>query len=161
MAPIPEAFRAEAARVWWHAFGLYGLRWRVPQIRAGQGAMVVDDAGRVRGVIGLRDGSGGFLVRLPLLARWFYRAAPATGDLVIDGIVTLDRREGLGRRLVRAAADRARAGGHPGLRAEVRLGDAAAVHFWRRMGFLEIGRGRYGWPWSGTVMVMRRDLEGL
>ncbi len=158
IAPIPGALLADAALIWGRQFGLWT---RAPLVRAEQGAVAVDEDGRVRGVIGLRDSGGGFLLRMPLLARWLYRAAPPTGDLVIDGIVTLDRRAGIGCALVRAAAARARTTGYPGLRAEVRLRDPVAMGFWRAMGFAEVARGRYGWPWSGMVAVMRRDLDGL
>lgn len=121
----------------------------------------MDDRGHVRGVIGFRDRDGGFLAALPLAARWLYRAAPPTADLVIDGIVSLDRGVGIGRSLVQAAVTRAHARGYPGLRAEVRLGNRGGLAFWRAMGFAEIARGRFGWPWSGMVAVMRRDVAAL
>ena len=161
VTPIPKALLADAALIWWREFGPPGLRTRAPPVRAERGAVAVDGQGRVRGVVGLRDHGGGFPARVPVLARWLCRAAPPTADLVIDGIVALDRRAGIGRALVRAAAARARAGGHPGLRAEVRSSNPVAMGFWRAMGFAEEARGRYGWPWSGMVAVMRRDLDGL
>lgn len=156
--PIPQALLPAAARLWWRGIGP-GWAVRVPPVRASHGIVALDGAGRLAGVAGLRDASGGFLGRIPLAARLFFRAAPPTADLVLDGIVAARPREGAGRALVRAACAHARAGGHPGLRVEVRARNRGALAFYARLGFHETARGRFGWPWSGMVVLMRRDLH--
>lgn len=159
LSPIPDPMLAPAARLWWSSFapGPWRRIWRIPPVRAAAGLAAVT-GGQVVAVMGLRDASGGFLGRQPVLASRLFRAAPPTQDLVIDGIVVCDRRRGVGRQMVALAEARARSGGHPGLRAEVRLANRAGLAFWRSIGFAEVGRGRYGWPWDGQVVVMRRGL---
>lgn len=156
LSPIPPHHLPDAARMWWAAFGPIGAR---PQMRAEQGAAAVR-GGDVVGVMGLRDGGGGFLATTPLMARLLFRAAPPTDDLVIDGIAVSQPRQGTGAALLDHALDRARAQGRNGLRAEVRARNHAARAFWQAMGFVEIARGRYGWPWSGQVLSLRRPLSG-
>lgn len=156
-SPIPEPLLDQAARIWWQQFGMRGVS-RARAVAADRGAVALDADGRVLGVIGLRGSGGGFLRRPPLLARWLYRAAPATADLVIDGIVAINRREGVGQALVAEALARAIAEGRPGVRAEVRRRNRDGYAFWKAMGFAEVTQGRFGWPWSGTVVVMRRGL---
>lgn len=156
LTPIPAQHLPAAARMWWRRFGPWGTG-RAPQMRADRGAAAVL-GGDVVGVMGLRDAGGGFLTATPLLARLFYRAAPPTEDLVIDGIAVSHPRQGTGAALLAHAQARARAQGRTGLRAEVRANNHAALAFWQAMGFMEIARGRYGWPWSGTVLILRRPV---
>lgn len=160
LSPIPDAVLAEAAALWWRGVGP-GWPRRPPPVRAAQGIVALTDADRgVLGVAGLRDGSGGFAARMPPLTGPLFRAAPPTDDLVLDGIVARHPRQGIGRALVAAALVRARDGGHPGLRAEVEARNRAACAFYLRLGFQEVGRGRYGWPWSGQVLLLRRPVAG-
>lgn len=83
LTPIPVQHLPAAAGMWWAMFGVMGAP--VPAICADRGAAAVR-AGAVVGVMGLRDGRGGFLAAPPLIARLLFRAAPPTDDLVIDGI---------------------------------------------------------------------------
>lgn len=157
VSPIPDRLLEDAARLWWGAFAP-PLAGRPPVVRPCHGLVAIDGAGRLGGVVGLRDAQGGFLARTPWLARFLYRAAPPTADLVIDGIVVADLRRGVGRALLDAAAQMARQAGHPGLRAEVEIRNTAALMFYQAIGFAEIGRGLYGWPWSGPVALLHRPV---
>nr|WP_272874538.1 GNAT family N-acetyltransferase [Paracoccus shandongensis] len=133
-------------------------RGRAPGIRACHGIAAIGPDGRLAGVAGFRDHEGGFLAETPVLARLLFRPAPATPDLVIDGLVVDRPRHGTGRALLEAAAGIACRSGRPGLRAEVALRNRPALAFYAAAGFAEIGRGRYGWPWSGPVAILRRPL---
>lgn len=155
--PIPDRHSAAAARLWWTRLAPLG-GGRVPAIRACHGIAAIGADGRLAGVAGFRDGDGGFLAETPMLARLLFRPAPPTPDLVIDGIAVDGPRRGTGRALLEAAAAVARRGGRPGLRAEVELRNRPAMLFYRAAGFAEIGRGRYGWPWSGPVAILRRPV---
>ncbi|SCY79337.1 GNAT family N-acetyltransferase [Paracoccus tibetensis] len=157
VSPIPAAHLPAAARLWWAHFGR--ARRPPPPMRPDHGIAALDAEGRVAGVLGLRDGSGGLLTDEAAAGwPWLYRAAPETADLVIDGVAVNRLRSGAGRALVQRASAEARRRGRPGLRAEVRLRNEAALAFWRSLGFVEVTRGRYGWPWSGRVVVMRLAL---
>ncbi|WP_221035974.1 GNAT family N-acetyltransferase [Paracoccus siganidrum] len=154
LSPIPDAILPQAGRLWRRHFGGLG---RVRGFRAANGAVALQ-GGRVLGVIGFRDAGGGFATWRAGLAAILFRPAPPTGDLVIDGIVARLPRRGIGRALVARAEAEARARGRPGLRAEVAAGNRAALAFYRRLGFVEETRGRFGWPWTGTVLVLRKAL---
>lgn len=155
LTPIPANHLPAAAAMWWAMFG--PMCARTPQMRAENGAAAVR-GGDVVGVMGLRDAGGGFLSATPLIARLLFRAAPPSDDLVIDGIAVSQPRQGTGAALLDHALARARAQGREAVRAEVRAGNHAAVAFWQAMGFVEVARGRYGWPWSGQVLILRRPV---
>ena len=59
VTPIPAAHLPAAARLWWAHFGR--TRRPPPPMRADHGIAALDAEGRVAGVLGLRDGSGGLL----------------------------------------------------------------------------------------------------
>ncbi|WEF23856.1 GNAT family N-acetyltransferase [Paracoccus sp. S3-43] len=156
--PIPAPLLGDAARLWWAAFAPPLGAARPPAVRACHGIAAVGADGRLGGVAGLRDANGGFLADQPWLARALYRAAPPTADLVIDGIVVDGPRRGIGRALLDRAVQGARRAGHPGLRAEVEIRNTAAMAFYAATGFAEIGRGAFGWPWSGPVAILHRPV---
>lgn len=156
-SPIPDRLLDEAARLWWRAFAP-PVSAGMPPVRACHGIAAIGEGGRLAGIAGLRDGRGGFLADTPWLARAFYRAAPPTADLVMDGIVVDGPRRGVGRALLERAALVARQAGHSGLRAEVEVRNTAAMGFYAATGFAEIGRGAFGWPWSGPVAVLHRPV---
>lgn len=141
--------------LWWRRFGLRGIRRSHRPVRAENGAVALDDQNRLRGVMGLRNGAGGFLRHPPRRARLLFRGAPATDDLVIDGILSLEGRRGIGAALLGESIARARQEGRPGIRVEVQARNRTALAFYARQGFAEVLRGRYAWPWSGTVIVLR------
>lgn len=149
LTPIPATCLPDAARLWCQAFAPRG---RLADMRAGHGIVALDQ-GRVVGVCGLRDACGGFPAQ-PMRGGFAFRAAPDTADLVLDGLVAVHKRRGIGRALVMAAAHQARDRGHPGLRAEVRVANHPAMALYRALGFVEVTRGRFGWPWSGQVAVL-------
>lgn len=152
LTPVPATLLPEAARLWRRHFRPPGRG----QVCAAQGIVALDRAGHLAGVMGLRDASGGFwrparVSGLLLL----YRACPPTSDLVIDGIAAVRPRGGAGRSLIAAGLAEAARRGRPGLRAELRMRNHAALAFYRSLGFSEVTRGRYGWPWGGQVIIMR------
>lgn len=152
--PIPPDLLPAAAALWWAHFGMGPRRAR---FRGDRGVVAVDEAGRVLGVAGLRDAGGGFAPQGAGLLTPLFRAAPPTADLVIDGIAVARPRQGVGAQLLMAAMAQARAHARPGLRAEVRAANGAARAFYAALGFEEEGRGRYGLPWWGQVVILRRD----
>ncbi|MBC9247807.1 hypothetical protein H4P12_14090 [Paracoccus sp. 11-3] len=91
-SPIPAAYLTDATRMWWRSFGPRRLQRRLPSVCPAHGVAAIDGRGELAGIMGLRDSDGGFLLTQSLAVRWLYRAAPPTGDLVIDGIVTRNRR---------------------------------------------------------------------
>lgn len=155
--PIPDRHLADAARLWAGAFAP-PLGAGRPRLRACHGIAAIGANGHLGGVVGMRDHRGGFLADPPWLARILYRAAPPTADLVIDGIVVDDRRQGIGRALLDRAAQAASQAGRPSLRAEVEVRNTAAMAFYAATGFVEIGRGFFGWPWSGPVAILQRPV---
>lgn len=153
--PIPDSLLPAAAALWRAHFG----RGRWPaRVRAGHGVVAVDASGTVCGVMGLRDGAGGFAQGGAGLSGWLFRAAPPTGDLVIDGLAVTDTRQGTGRALIEAGALVAARDGRPGLRAEVRARNRGALAFYDRVGFSDRGRGRYGLPWWGQVHLLHLSV---
>lgn len=182
---IPDKARAQAARLYWQSFGRQILP--VPVGRAKGEALVakalrsenvlvaLDPAGRLLGMVGLRDASGGvlkggaasFTAIWPWIGRalysalGYYRAGPDTSDMVIDGIAVLPqfRGQGLARALIKNAAQQARERGYPGLRAEVASGNQAAIALYLSMGFQPQGQHPVGWPWSGQAQIMHRPLQ--
>ncbi|MDB2490328.1 MULTISPECIES: GNAT family N-acetyltransferase [unclassified Paracoccus (in: a-proteobacteria)] len=154
-SPISAAHLPAAAALWGRHFACPRAALTARSVCARHGIVALNATGRVVGVAGFRDAGGGFLRRAPWWGGLFYRDAPATAALVIDGIVALPRGEGVGRALIRAALAEAGRQARPGLRAEVRGRNADALRFYRRLGFVEEGRGRYGWAWSGQALLMR------
>ena len=152
--PVPDALLPEATALWRSSFARFSGRLRVRS----QNAIVVTSHEGVEGIVGLRDHQGGFLVISPSLTRFLFRSAPPTTDLVLDGIVVRRQRHGFGRALIAAAEEEARLRNRPGLRAEVRLRNEKALRFYRQLGFVEETRGRFGWPWSGRVVVLRKQV---
>lgn len=153
-APVPDAALPQAIQLWRSAFGSPGRAGRP----CAENAIAAMRGEVIEGIVGLRDHRGGFLAASPPLARLLFRPAPPTADLVLDGIVVRHPRRGCGRALIFAAEAEARRRHRHGLRAEVRLRNRDAMAFYRSLGFVEETRGRFGWPWSGMVAVMRKPI---
>uniref|UniRef100_UPI0012E019C5 GNAT family N-acetyltransferase n=1 Tax=Paracoccus sp. PAMC 22219 TaxID=1569209 RepID=UPI0012E019C5 len=83
------------------------------------------------------------------VAGWLFRAAPPTGDLVIDGLAVTDPRQGTGRALIEAGALVAARDGRPGLRAEVRARNRGALAFYDRVGFPSAAKAAMACPGGG------------
>lgn len=159
--PVPADLLPAVAQMWWSAFAPPFARAAAPAVRADHAIVEIDGRPGIAGVIGLRTGDGGFLRHVPVMARLLFRAAPPTSDLVIDGILARERRTGTGRRLIAAADMFARQGGYPALRAEVQAGNHEALAFYDALGFSSVGSGRFGWPWSGRIVILRREVAAL
>ena len=155
LSPIPDPLLPAAGRLWWRHFGNPLIRVR--GFSAANGAVALRGR-QVAGVIGWRDHQGGFLQGGSGLVALLYRPAPPTADLVIDGIAVACPREGLGRALIARAEAEARTRQRLGLRAEVAARNAAALAFYGDLGFQEQGRGRFGWPWTGQVLLLGKRV---
>lgn len=155
--PVPEGLHREALHLWWQSFGPPGIRPGSRPIRPENTLVAIGRDGVLAGVMGLRDSRGGFLAKAPACAI-LYRPAPATEDLIVDGIVVSDRRRGIGQALLSEGVRRARANHHLGLRAEVQARNHAARAFYAANGFHEVSKGWFGWPWSGKVLILRRAV---
>lgn len=156
VTPIPPKLLPAAVGLWRCHFGPRGAG----EASARHGVIVLDDMGGLAGVMGLRDACGGFWRsngRSPL--ERLYRAGPDSMDLVIDGIAADRPGRGAGRALVAAALAMARLRGYPGLRAEVRRSNRTARAFYHALGFVETGRGRFGFPWDGMVLILRLSAD--
>ncbi|RJE80425.1 GNAT family N-acetyltransferase [Paracoccus sp. JM45] len=151
LSPVPDATLSAAAALW---RGHFGGKNRFDPAR---GVVAIGAEGQVMGVMGLRDGKGGFYCGGDGLLGRLYRPAPPTRDLVIDGIAVSERRIGVGQALVEYACKIAENRHFPGLRAEVRGSNHGALVFYDRLGFMSQGAGRYGLPWWGQVHILRRD----
>lgn len=144
-------------------------------MRPGQALVALSPSGRLAGIVGLRDPSGGFLLpgaegfirvwgprggRARHLLTRLYRPGTETSDLVLDGLAVHPafRRQGLARALVAASAGHARSRGHAALRAEVEAGNRDGLAAWQAMGFQPIARQRLGWPWAAPAEVLRLPL---
>ena len=46
----------------------------------------------------------------------------------------------------------------PASAAEVEIRNTRALAFYAAVGFAEIGRGSFGWPWSGPVALLHRPV---
>lgn len=154
--PIPVAHCAEAARLWRRGARVPWVR--TPAICPAHGLAAIAPDGALAGVAGLRDARGGFLREMPATARLLFRPAPDTACLVIDGIVARHPRRGVGTALLERAAELAHAGQYPGLQAEVATRNRSAMAFYAACGFAEVGRGPFGWPWTGPVAILRRPV---
>lgn len=149
--PVPDELLPVASVMW---RGHFGGKGRFDPVR---GIVAVTHDGQVVGVMGLRDAQGGFMHEGGGVLEWLYRPAPATDDLVVDGIAVRDRRTGIGQALIQHACQIADQRNFPGLRAEVRDANLAALAFYKKLGFVAQAAGRYGLPWWGQVHVLRRD----
>lgn len=182
---IPPRLVGPAAALYWRHFGReilplpLGARRGVALMRRamqpGHGLAACCD-GRLVGIAGLRDASGGLLSAEPqdFAAVWgpaggrlcrrlaaLNRGGPETCDMLLDGLAVRPawRRRGVARALVAAAAGQARRMGHPGLRVEVAAGNDAGLAAWLALGFQPLGRQRSGWPWAAPAHVLRLPLE--
>lgn len=182
---IPPELRVAAAALYWRHFGdqilplpashRQGIALLRALMRPDHALLALSPRGQLVGIIGLRDARGGLLDTdaRPFLTVWgragghmrhmstrLYRAGPQTADLVLDGIAIHPewRRCGVARRLVQAAAHRARQRGHDALRAEVAAGNRGGLAAWLALGFAPLPRQRLGWPWTAPSHVLRLTI---
>lgn len=174
-----------AAALYWRHFGgqilplptahRQGVALLRAAMRPDHALVALSAQGRLVGIVGLRDGTGGLLAPdaaafravwgrvgggLRHLTTRLYRAGRPTGDLVLDGIAIRPewRRRGLARQLVQAASQRARAQNRPALRVEVAADNPEALSAWQAMGFAPLPPQRLGWPWRPAAHVLRLTL---
>lgn len=181
---VPPQALDQAAHLYWQNFGRQimplpvrrhrGEAFVANALRLSNVLVALNAQGRVLGMAGLRDASGGMLDHCStrFVAAWgpmgrplhwafgFYRAGGDTSDLIIDGIAVLRqfRGQGLARALIEAAAEHAHLRGYPGLCAEVQRGNHPATALYLSSGFQLSGESRIGWPWSGRAQIMRRPV---
>ena len=180
--------RAEAARLFWEAFG---EKLRLPlgdRVRAvayveraldpGH-ALCATEGGALLGVAGLKTGTGGLLsgrhadlaaVYGPWGALWrgaalaLYDRPAEPGVLLMDGLFVAEaaRGRGVGTRLLAAVAERARIEGRVEVRLDVVDGNRARA-LYEREGYRATGRIEPGWlgPLLGLrgATTMRLTLE--
>ena len=92
----------------------------------------------------------------------FYRPAEAAGELYLGRLAVLPecQRDGLGRRLISAIEDIARAAGAGALILNVRIALPSNRAVFERLGFRAIGEGRHPGFDQPTFTVMRKPLSG-
>lgn len=90
------------------------------------------------------------------------RIAADEAEVLTIGVLAEARDKGLGRRLIEAVADKAKASGAVRLHLEVSEANAAARHLYRALDFREVGR-RHGYYVAGKgvpadALLLARDL---
>lgn len=187
---LAAADRRAAAALWWRGLGRQvlappgcipsatatrgAIRWGAAALNPAAVLAARDGRGHLIGLAGLRDGSGGMiawdrplrphlgLIRACIgrVGLGLWRSGPATGDLVLDGLVVHPRwrRQGVAGRLVQAALAEAARRGHPGLHVEVFADNHPANALYARAGFGVIGRRRLGH--GRRALILRRASAG-
>lgn len=169
-AGLDPEHRAEAARLFWEAFG---PKLRLPLGDAARAVAFVERAldplhavsavegGRLLGVAGLKTEAGGLLRGrhadlATVYGRWgalwrgaalaLYDRPVEPGTLLMDGLFVAPeaRGRGVGTRLLLAVAERARAEGRREVRLDVVDGNRARG-LYEREGFRAVGRIEAGW----------------
>lgn len=168
-----------AAALWWRGIGQdvlgriparQGIGWARAALRSGAGLAAVDGAGRLVGILGLRNAAGGLLDWTVPMRPWFgvarsvvarasiklWRGGPATTYMVVDGLVVhpCARRQGIAGLLLEAALQRACNAGHGGLQVEIAADNKASLQLHRHAAFDEVGGYRAGH--NRKVIVMRK-----
>lgn len=111
----------------------------------------------------LSAGYGASLLREDGVVIGFVVTMPAVDEthLLVIGVAPHRQRSGLGRALLVHAENVARQAGMTRMLLEVRPSNAAALHFYRRTGFAEIGRRRGYYPAEAgreDAIVMAKTL---
>lgn len=159
---LPESARAEAAELYWQAFGsklgrVMGPRRRAlgflyEVIRADHAIVALDGSGRLLGMAGYKTSEGSFAGgtpdelqahygrigagwRLPLL--WALGQDGDDDRFLLDGICVAEdaRGQGIGSALMAAICDEARALGYSAVRLDVVDSNPRARALYERLGF--------------------------
>lgn len=168
---LPEPLRADAARLYWQAFGgklgkvmgpeprAMGFLLRV--IRTDQVIIALGPKGQLLGIAGFKTPSGGFASGRTEDLRALYGSFGAwwrktllgwlTGEVdndrfLLDGLCVdaPAQGQGLGTALLNAICAEARLRGYPALRLDVVEGNLRAIALYRRLGFEVTGRQNIG-----------------
>lgn len=168
---LPEALRADAARLYWQAFGSKlgrvlgpegrALRFLVAVIRADHAVVAMSPSGTLLGLAGFRSPDGAFAGgglrdlaavygRAGGLWRWAAMAALSrevdNARFLFDGICVVPeaRGQGIGSRLIAAMAGVAAARGYREMRLDVVDTNIRARALYERLGFRPVGVHRQG-----------------
>jgi ribosomal-protein-alanine N-acetyltransferase len=110
----------------------------------------------------LEDPSCRFLVAAlaggPPLGYALLRLGPGEAELLSLAVAASERRRGLGRALLEAALERARAGRAEVCHLEARVTNGPALALYRRLGFAEVGRRRAYYADGTDAVLMSRKL---
>lgn len=185
---LPANLRADAARLYWHAFGPklgrvlgpepLALRFLMRVMRADQCMVAIGPQGQLLGIAGFRTDAnsfaGGTITDLRVVygdwgAAWRawvllrLASAPDIGFL-LDGLCVAPTAQGrgIGTQLVDAICQHARSLGHPAINLEVVEGNARAEALYKRCGFAPVQRiptGLMRWVFGyAATRVMVRRL---
>ena len=159
---LPEHLRADAARLYWQAFGSKlgvvmgpddrALRFLTRVIRADQVIIACDATGRLLGIAGFKTPNGSFAAGQPQDMTAIYGAFGAywrrtllgwlsdgvdNDHFLLDGLCVdaPARSQGLGSALLRAICAEARLRGYASVRLDVIDSNLRAVNLYKRLGF--------------------------
>lgn len=168
---LPANLRAEAARLYWHAFGsklglVMGPEARALDylhlvIRADHAIVAVSDSGRLLGLAGFKTPQGSFAAGSPAEMRASYGTMGGTWrarllgfltdeidneNFLLDGLCVVPdlRGQGIGSDLMSAIGEEARLRGYPSVRLDVIESNLGAQALYRRLGFVETRRADIG-----------------
>lgn len=168
---LPANLRAEAAQLYWQAFGsklgvVMGPKDRAlvylnRVIRADHAIAAISDSGRLLGLAGFKTPQGSFAAGSPAEMRASYGSFGGTwrahllgflsdeidnDNFLLDGIcVAADRHgQGIGSALMSAIAAEARLRGYASVRLDVVEGNERARALYERLGFVETRRTNIG-----------------
>ena len=168
---LPEHLRADAARLYWQAFGgklglVMGpqdraLRFLVRVIRADQVIIACNTQGQLLGIAGFKTAHGSFAsgqahdmtavyglvgsVWRRLLLGWLSDGVD-NDHFLVDGLCVdaFTRSQGVGTALMRAICAEARMRGYASVRLDVIDSNLRAVDLYKRLGFSVTGRQSIG-----------------
>ncbi len=176
---LPTSLRAQAAALYWQAFGsklgrVFGpeplaLAFLTRVIRGDHCLYVLDDTGDLIGIAGFKSPKGGFASGQPSDMRAVYGRAGAVwratalrllqsdtdnDRFLVDGICVAHacRGQGVGSALLDALMDEARARGYGAIRLEVIDTNIRARALYERMGFA---------PWRHETLGPLRHVFGF
>jgi ribosomal protein S18 acetylase RimI-like enzyme len=168
---LPANLRAEAAQLYWQAFGsklgfvmgpeVRALAYLHRVIRADHAIIALSDAGQLLGLAGFKTPQGSFAAGSPDEMRASYGAFGGTWrsrllgrlsdevdneNFLLDGLcVVQDQRgKGIGTALMRAIAAEARLRGYASVRLDVIESNWRAQALYQRLGYVETRRAEIG-----------------
>ena len=168
---LPDPLRADAARLYWQAFGSKlgavmgpeprAMRFLIRVIRADQVITAVSADGRLLGIAGFKTPRGGFAggqaddlrAIYGAFGSWWRKSVLGwlsdgvdNERFLLDGLCVdaSARGQGLGTALLNAISAEARLRGYPALRLDVVDTNTRAIALYRRLGFAVTGHQNIG-----------------